>query len=94
MRTRIDVHILMLPGDRNHLRRPRVPNMPTHDLQLWKLQRNRVDVRDRPPRLARAQRARVPDLRAEGDVQLDAFDVQRPVVRVRRREVPQPGDDA
>ena len=84
----------MLPGDGDHLGGPRVADVATHDLQLRERQRDGVDVGDRPPRLAGTQRARVPDLRAEGHVQLDALDVQRPVVRVRRRPVPQPGHDA
>lgn len=92
--TRVDVHILMLPGDRDHLGRPRVANMSGDDLELGELQRDGVDVGDGAASLAGTQGARVADLRAEWDVELNALHEQRPIVRVRRRQVPQPGHDA
>ena len=86
----VDVDVGVLGGQRDHLRGPRVADMTAHDDQLGELQRDGVQVGDRPARLGGAQRPGVPDLQAERDAQLDAFGVQRVVAAVAGRQVPQP----
>ena len=67
--------------------------MPAHNPELWELQSDGVDVRDRSAGLAGAEGACVTDLRAEGNIELYAFDVEWPVVGLRRRQVPEPRHD-
>lgn len=93
-RARVDVHVLMFPRHAHRLARPRPPDVPAHDLQRRKRQRHLIYMRNRPPDVAGTRRRRVAHLRQERHVQLDALGVQRPVVRVRRRQPPQPRHDA
>ena len=74
--------------------RPRDPDVPGDEHELGEVEQHVVEVRDRPPRLGRPQRARVPDLRAEGHAVLDAGDVDRVEAPVVGRQPPQPGQRA
>ena len=83
---------LRVIGD--HLLRPRVADVAADDRQLGEVDRDLVDVRDRPADLGRLQRAGVADLRAEGDAELHAGGVERVEAAVGRRGLPQPREHA
>lgn len=89
----VDVDVGVFVGHRDHLRGPRVADVPADDGQFGEVQRDLVDVRDRPARLGGAQRSGVSDLGAERDAQLDAGGVQRVVEPVGGRQLPQPRHD-
>ena len=89
----VDVDVLVLARDGDHLVRPGVADVPADDDELGEVQGDLVDVGDRPAGLGRAERAGVADLRAEGHPEVDAGRVQRVVATVGRRGVPQPRHD-
>ena len=90
----VDVDVGVLARDRDHLLGPRVADVAADDRQLGEVERDLVDVGDRPAGLRRAQRAGVADLRAERDAELDARGVERVEAAVGRRRLPQPGQHA
>jgi hypothetical protein len=61
---------------------------------LGEVERDLVDVGDRPSGLGGTQRTRVAGLRAERDPEVHAGREQRVVATVRRRQLPQPRHDA
>jgi len=66
----------------------------TDDDELRKLERDVVEIRNRPARLGRTKRSRVADLEAEWDAELDRFGVQRLIAPIVRWQIPEPGHDA
>lgn len=90
----VDVDVVVLPCDGDHLGGPRIADVATDDLELGELEGDGVDIGDRTTGLTGAQRARMADLSTEGDVEFDAFDVQGPVVSVGGSEIPQPRHNA
>ena len=90
----VDVHVVVFPGDADHLVGPGMTDVAADDAQLGKGQRHFVEVGHGPAGFRRHQRPGVSDLCAEGDVELDALHIQREVELVVRRAVPQPGHDA
>ena len=87
----VDVDVLVLAGDGDHLLGPRIADVAAHDDQLGKVEGHLVDVGNRASGLRRPQRAGVTDLGAERHAGLDAFGEQRVVAAVGGRRVPQPG---
>ncbi|HYN52102.1 MAG TPA: hypothetical protein VES62_14355 [Thermoleophilaceae bacterium] len=84
----------MLARDGDHLFGPGITDVPADDDQLREVERNLVDVWDRPPCLGRPQRPGVADLREERNIQLDARREERVVPAIRGRSLPQPRHDA
>src|SRR5439155_25601092 len=91
---RIDVDVRILRRERDHLRRPRIADVPADDPQLGELEGDTVEVGDGPSGRRGTERAGVPDLETERDPQHGAFGVERIVAAIVRWQIPEPGDDA
>ncbi len=65
------VRVLGRQGD--HFGCPRISDMTGDHLEIWKLQRDVIDVQDWPTRFGRTKRARVPYLKTEWNAQLDTL---------------------
>ena len=90
----VDVDVRVLARQRDHLLGPRVADVAADDHELGEVERDVVEVRDRPAGLGGAQRPGVADLQAERDAELDALGVERVVAAVVGRQAPQPRDHA
>mmetsp|Transcript_70240 Transcript_70240/g.131347 ORF Transcript_70240/g.131347 Transcript_70240/m.131347 type:complete len:206 (+) Transcript_70240:134-751(+) len=90
IRRSVNVDILMLPCNRDHLICPWVANVPTYDLELWKVQCDAVDMRYWSAWLTRVHRPSVTHLGHEGYSEFNALGKQGVEVVGGRRHVPEP----
>src|SRR6516164_2130803 len=70
---RVDKDVRIFHHEREHLAQPWHADMAAENAKLRKLQRDPVEIGNRPPRLRLAQGTCVSNLRAKGNVELAAF---------------------
>src|SRR5207245_964558 len=85
VRRGVDVDVLMLAADRDHLLRPWVADVAAYDDELREVDRDLIDIGDRPTGLGGSQRTRVANLGAERHPELHTLGVQRVVAAIGRR---------
>src|SRR5256885_12711619 len=84
----------MLPSHSYHFLRPWETYMAANDFQLWEFEGDLVNIGYRPAYFTRTQWPSVAYLGQKRNVELTAFDEQRPVFPACRRKVPQPRHDS
>jgi len=90
----VDVEIRELHGEGRELVEPGESDVPADDDELGEIEHHVLQVRNEPPGFGPFERPGVADLRAERHAGIDARRVDRIVVPIIWRQVPQPRHDA